>query len=305
MTAIGAFLTGLRRALTHWRVALPLYAANLAVASLSALALYGTLTSAFGPSEAPLAWLEGFDLTTAADMLREHGAGIGALLRQLPWLALLYILISTFFAGGVLTTLFSSQERFSVGGFLHGCAEHAGRFYRLLAVMAIVGTVAALGAAAVCVLLYEGVAGDASSEWTVLWALGLCAGVCGVVMATLVSVSDYARILIVTRRALGVRESLRGSVRFITGHALPVAALILFNALVIVALSALYLALEEAIPGGAVVLWVGAQQAFIGSRIWVRIAGCASQLVLLGARYEETSRGGTTDGLMEAYRARV
>ena len=304
MTALGAFLVGLRRSCSHWRIVVPLYAANLIVAALSAIALYGALRSAFELSEAPRAFLEGFDLTTLADMLREHGEGVGSLLGQLPWIIVLYLLVSTFFAGGVLSTL-SQRERPTMSAFLHGCAAHAGRFYRLLAAMAIISVLAAVATMVICALLYDAIAGDATSEWGLFWALGLCAGVCAVVAALLVSVSDYARILIVTRGVTRIRESLWGSVRFITSHPLPVAALIVLYSLTFILLTVLYTMLEDAIPGGAVAVWVVAQQLFIASRIWVRVAGCASQLALFGSRWEEAPREEPREDPLAIYRARI
>ena len=119
MTATAAFLAGLRRARVHWRLVVPLYAANLLVAALCAVAVHGVVSSAFGSSQAPQAFLEGFDLTTTADMLREQGEGTGAVLTQLPWMLLLSIFLSTFLAGGVLSTI-SAGGTFSARVFLHG-----------------------------------------------------------------------------------------------------------------------------------------------------------------------------------------
>jgi hypothetical protein len=208
-----ALARGVRRTISSRGILLPLYLSNVVFSVALALMFFHTLSSAFGDSRASLALLAGFDSTIVGDLRRMYPSAFPAYLRIVGIGSLLYILLNTFLAGGVISGLQASVLP-SGRSFLRSCATFFGRFLRLFL---LTGSIAVLVTTLFLVpggLLISSLYRVATTETTLLLG-GAAVGV--VVVASvllLVMVADYAKIGIVLHDTRSVIGAVRTSLRF-------------------------------------------------------------------------------------------
>lgn len=112
-----------------------LYALTLALGLLVALPFYTTLLAEDQNSRAFLTLLDGFNYTVYSDFMHRSERVISPLLRVSRWLGVLYILLSLFFAGGILYTFSQPVGRFRTSNFWSVCGAYFSRFARLFGVV--------------------------------------------------------------------------------------------------------------------------------------------------------------------------
>lgn len=114
-----------------------LYGFTLAMGLLVALPMYATLTSEDGNSLAPLQLLPGFDYTVYSDFMAQSRKAISPLLSVGRWMGLAYLLLSAFFAGGILYRFAQPGATFRMVDFWRAASTYFGRYMRLLGVSAL------------------------------------------------------------------------------------------------------------------------------------------------------------------------
>lgn len=132
-------MTALRTAFRQTLRSLPLvwfiYGVTLVLGLLAALPMYATLRAEDQDSRAFLNLLDGFDYTVYSDFMHRSERAIGPLLSVGRWLGLLYVVLSLFFAAGILYQFTQGERgRFHVGTFLGVCSHYVSRFLRLAGV---------------------------------------------------------------------------------------------------------------------------------------------------------------------------
>ena len=135
----GAYTQGIRIAWEYKKVVFLLYGINLFVAYLILMPFSSMLEKALDNTTAALQLLEAFDITIFSTIISEYGKGsnlVGLILSY----GFIYLLLNTFFAGGILHLLKENIE-FSIKEFLTGCVIYFKRFIKLLllSVLFIVG----------------------------------------------------------------------------------------------------------------------------------------------------------------------
>ncbi|GAB2514765.1 hypothetical protein GCM10027085_00690 [Spirosoma aerophilum] len=111
-----------------------IYGVTLALGLVVALPFYNTLKAEDQDSMAFLNLLNGFDYTIFSDFMHRSAQTLSPLLSVGRWLGLLYMVLSVFFAGGILLRFSQPHNYFSNGLFWQGCAHYMGRFMRLFGV---------------------------------------------------------------------------------------------------------------------------------------------------------------------------
>lgn len=97
------------------------YLSHLVLALLLIIPFYRLFVSVSGNSLLPNQLINDFDATSFGEFLRQGGKSFGFYLKGLlPWL-LLFLLLSTFFQGGILFWISNPRGRFSSRGFLDNC----------------------------------------------------------------------------------------------------------------------------------------------------------------------------------------
>jgi len=286
MTFMKALVTGVRRANSSVRLVLLLYAINLLIAAPIALGLRATLAAAFGGSTGPESLIQGFDFTVFQDFMNRHGDELRPLFRQLIGFAFVSMLLSTFLAGGMLSSLREPGGRFRAETFFRDCGKYFARFFRLFLIFGVLLTLLTLVLSVGLGAVFTQMADNADSEVTAFAAL-IGVGLAFVLpIMLLMMAADYAKIITVTNDARSIAGATRDAFRFILKNffsavGLQVALLVLLFLLV-----AAYWAIEGSIgmtsPLSIAVVFL-IQQLFMILRMWNRVTFFSGEMIL----YEE------------------
>jgi|CXWL01.1.fsa_nt_gi hypothetical protein len=274
---------GLRRAWAVKRLALPLWLANLLVALAVAIPFIASLGDALG--QLPLADEAAGELRLGVltDFLELRPEFFGPFLLAAACAAALALFLSAAVSGGTLEVLLGVPDAPLLTRFGRGAGRYFGRFLRLGALAGLLALVAAaLGAA--LVIFASGSPEDSAWEPARLVSrLGAAAAAFLLALPMLLAF-DVARIDVVRndgrkmRRVLwaALRQVLRRPWRWIGQWAL-------FVALAGVSLVAFWLvrALLPSSGGPALLVVFLAQQAFVLTRAWLRVARFGAQAALL------------------------
>ncbi len=282
---IPALARGIRR-MASMRSILPLLLlCNLALSISVALMFHHTLSSAFGDSRASLALLTGYDSTIVTDLRRMHPAALPNFLQIVGVASLFYVILNTFFAGGVISALRSSV-RPSVREFLVLCARYFRRFFRLFL---LTGSIALILTTVLLVLggvLMSELYRVATSETVLFLGAGAVGAVILAMILLLVMIADYAKIGIVTRDSNSSTRALIMSLRFIRrnlGPTLGLQTLLLSMTLFLATLHTLFWTSQQSDSTPILIAVFLLQQLFILIRIAVRVSTFGAESALFEA----------------------
>lgn len=131
MTFLSAILTGISsppKAIRLWGF---LYLILLLLALLLALPIDNLLSMVFGRSLDLNRHLGEFDYTVFADLMNNYGNSISMLLFHAKWIILIYLVISVFLSGGLVSHFFRDKNRFRFSDFVKDAGHFFWRFLRL------------------------------------------------------------------------------------------------------------------------------------------------------------------------------
>lgn len=323
MSGVSAFAAGLRAAARNWGLAVLLLAVNLGLAAMVAVPLAATMQEGLAKRDAAQNMLTGFDYSwwsawserqtgPAADFGPEI-LGAGFVFRnlelllggQLPArlfargpagtslqvdgvilaLGVLYLVVQTFLAGGLLGVLRTPSAGWTVRGLLHGSGFYFGRLSRLLVLTLLAdGVVFALHAP--LARFAEARAREAVSESTALvWLFGHHALLLVALLAVHLLAGYAKTIVVVEERSSAVLAMLSAAgfcVRNL-GRALLHFGLVLAAG---VALLALWTALDGRFPLSGYrtqLLWLLLAQGFVALRLLLRLVLLGGQVALYRA----------------------
>ena len=278
-----ATLRGTAVARHNPRLVVTLWLFNLALALAAGLPGWLTLSSVMGSLPAADALGEAFRFGVLADLSEiQPGlvSGFGRAALAAFGLGLVVALATT---GGTLEVLTSGDERSFAHRFGRGAGRFFLRFLRLGLITLVAAPLATGLAAAPLLVLSRQLRRESGSEWLAVsvWLLAFAAA--GAVLVFVLLVQDAARVLLVRDDESRVRRLLRPALATVLRHPLKWLSVWSWNAVLLLALFALYLALSSAVPPGRLfVVLVLLQQAFVLLR-------CALRVALLGAEIELVS----------------
>ena len=196
---MNALSASFRQTLGSLRLVGLLYGLTLALGLLAALPFYNTLKAEDQDSVAFLNLLNGFDYTVFSDFMHRSRRAISPLMSVGRWLGVLYVFLSVFVAGGILSRFaqpvgLRPVNPFHVGAFWTACSHYAGRFLRLFGVTLLFVLVGA-GIWLVAGSLVSVALSDTLTERGLFW-VGLVFFVLFMLTATfLLCIGDYAKVL--------------------------------------------------------------------------------------------------------------
>lgn len=283
MSVLRAFVTGIKRATTEFRMVLLLYVINLLAALGLALAFRSAMESGIGTSLARSELMEGISYPVLQEFLGQHMEEVSVVFRQMVWLTLLYMLVNTVLAGGILTTIRDKDVRFSLREFFTGCANYFFRFLRLFFLFGIVLIILASVSTIVLGALFDAFVTDGTSEVTWIIAFVIMMVLFLLPIMILVLVADYAKISAVLSNTHSMLKTAWRSTKFVFRHFFQVIGLQFLMLLVPIALFVIYLWLDLSIGMtsiGTIWLMLFLQQLFILSRVWSRVFFFSGELEL-------------------------
>lgn len=194
-----------------------LYGASLALGLLVALPLFSTLTAEDADSLAPLQMLPGFDYTVYSDFMAQNDKAVSPLLRVGRWVGVAYLLLSVFFAGGILYRFAQPGPSFRMVDFWRASSTYFGRYLRLLGVTVLFVFSAGLiwlviGALAIIALT------DTFTERG-LFGIGASAfGLFSIAVTFILCVGDYAKVIMFREDETGAFRAFGTASRFVWRH---------------------------------------------------------------------------------------
>lgn len=131
MTAISAYLNGLKWSIQNVKIWVWLYISNFVLAALVAVPLMSLLEEKLGHSFAVQRLMEGFDYTVFTDFINAYGTAIIPILSQSKLIIVLYFLLSIFLMGGILETSKNSTQKAHFQSFAVGSIKYFWRLFRM------------------------------------------------------------------------------------------------------------------------------------------------------------------------------
>ena len=191
--------TAFRQTLGSLRLVWLIYGVTLVLGLLTALPLYSTLKAEDQNSLAFMNLLDGFDYTVFSDFMHSSGRAISPLMSVGRWMGILYVFLSVFVAGGILSRFAQPMGSrpgvpFHIGQFLSVCSQYVGRFLRLFGVTLLFILVGA-GIWLVIGSLMSVMFSDSLSERGLFWIGLVFFGLFVLTATLLLCIGDYAKVL--------------------------------------------------------------------------------------------------------------
>ncbi len=281
-----AFGGGLGRTNSSFRMILLLYMLNFLLAVPIALSFHSAFTGAVGNSIAPATMLPDFDFTTFADFMNVHGRTVSALTGPVLWFAFLYMLLSTFLAGGILVQLQERGKPFSMQVFFSGCGLFWSRFFRLFLIFGIILLVAGSLLLSALSILYKALTEHALSETTPIIVAFLMAFFFLFFVMILLLIADYAKIILVRDNSTSMLKVTWNAWLFVFRNLRATLSLQLVLLMFPVLFIGAYFLAEGAMGASStagLVVVCAMQQLFVLLRLWTHVLFLACELNLVEA----------------------
>ncbi len=283
MGIVRAFSSGFRRAISERRMVLALFVINFLTAVPIAMAFRGVLKSGLGSSMGGSQLMGGLDFTVLGDFLRVHSEELSAVIYQVSWALILYVLVNTFLSGGVLAGLRGNSSNSPMSEFFLGCGRYFARFFRLFFLFGVVLVVLVPVLTFVLAMLSRVFIKDSTSEITdfVFGIIQLALFVVPIMI--LLMIADYAKIAVVVNEETTMRKTAWRSVKFVFAHFFRTFGLELLMLLVPIILFAIYCFADLTIgmtTDLTIIVMLIIQQLFLVSRAWSKVFFFAGEMSL-------------------------
>jgi hypothetical protein len=301
-------LKGFKKTGTFTRMIILLLVINLAFSLILAAPMYQSLKGSFSESIVGERMTDGFDYLWWEEY-RDDAQGLektftpsiigkGAILNNLEGLVqlrvfdlppvilifgLLYIILHTFLAGGILSVYRNGDIKFSLRGFFQGAGAFFFRFFLLMLLSWAFFLVIGQGLKGGFDSILNGMKDTAFSEVTPFY-LGLVFNAVILFLFLFIQmIFDYGRIRIVLEDSSNVLRSAAGAFGFVFRHLGSTLGLFYFMFLVQILFTLIYILVQGIIPESSfigIALAFLSQQIFIFGLIWIRCWLYSSQMEL-------------------------
>jgi hypothetical protein len=302
------FFKGFKNTGKSTRMIILLLVINFAFSLILAVPMYHSLKDSFGNSlvgermaeEFDYLWWEEFrdDAQGLEETFAPSIIGKGAILNNLEGLiqlrildlppvilifGLLYIILHTFLAGGILSFFRKGDSKFSSRDFFHGAGYHFFRFFFLMLLSWAFFLIIGQGVKGGLDSILNGIKDTAFSEVTPFY-LGLAfSAVVFFLFLFIQMVFDYGRIKIVLEDSPNVLASAASAFGFVFRHLGSTLGLFYLLFLVQIIFTLIYILIQGIIPESSflgVAMAFLFQQIFIFGLIWIRCWLYSSQMEL-------------------------
>lgn len=277
ISIFNTFKTGLEEAWQQKKMIAFLFLIYLVVALIMALPVIKLICQALDHSVAADRLLKAFDVKIFQTIFLDIGLDVN-LSGLLIGFAIIYILLQTFFAGGILKILIQGK-RFALRHFLFGCLDYFTRFLRLflLSLLFIIITFSIFGL--LSNLTYYFTQTVTTEFWPYL-LLYLRIFIVMVLLGIINMIFDYAKIIAVANDLHSMIDSMQKAFFFVIGHVYKASTLYILYLLSALAMLAVYWLLENLLDTSDIIgilLFILLSQTYTVSRIWIRLSFFAGQ----------------------------
>jgi hypothetical protein len=247
-----------------------LYAVGFVLAMLVARPFYVTFLNEANTSVALDKLIADFDFMIFIDFFHQSQKAFRPFVPLVFVLGLVYLLLNTFFAGGVLDT--TEREKFTIPRFFVASAQHFGRFAMLL-VFLFIFLMGLVSLAGMFFFIFAAIAEGGSEKEYILWMIPPVIILVYFVSFVLV-LGDYARVMLFKSQSLTAYKAFWKSFSYIFKRPATIALFWVIIVLVII-LSLVYLGVDSLIgmhSGFTIFVMFLVQQAFVFARTFLKIA---------------------------------
>jgi hypothetical protein len=266
------------------RLVATLWLFNLALAFAGALPGWMTLSSLMGSLPAADALGAAFHFGVLSDLSELQPGLVSGFGRAALAALALGLVVALATTGGTLEVLTSGDERSFAHRFGRGAGRFFLRFLRLGLITLVTAPIVTGLSAAPLLALSRQLRRESGSEWLAVSMWLLAVAVAGLVLLFVLLVQDAARVLLVRDDERRVRRVLRPALATVLRHPLKWLSVWSWNAVLLLVLFAVYLALSNAVPPAKLlVVLVLLQQAFVLLRCGLRVALLGAEVELVAA----------------------
>ncbi len=279
-----AFGRGMARVWLHKRLLVWLYLLNLLFAAVLVFP-FRRLVEVVARTDLADDFVRGFDLGSFGDLWIQYCSQFESLAYSAVGLAGVYLLFSVFLSGGIVATL-SQTRRVSLRRFCTNAGRYFWRYLRLFMVLAVVVGTLAVGYRysiwRLVTLLEDNATTDRAAT---LWR-GAGVLVAVVLFSAVMMAFDYAKVRTVIEGRGGMIAATARAFGFSLRRLFRTMLLFWLNVLIVIAMFAAYVVVEDRFSNATTESMLGlfaVQQAFILSRIWMKLSFFSSQLAFYQA----------------------
>jgi hypothetical protein len=272
---------GLGTAARRPRLALMLWAWNLAIAAIVTAPVWRWWTDALSNAPAADGLLDGLDLAILAELTRYDRTSVWSLVRSSLGAGILAALLTNaLVVGGILEVLLTDDSRSFMHRFFRGAGHFFWRFLRMLVMSVVAGLIALIAAGAAVGLIVRPLA---ESTWEPGWVLAafIQLVILGLVVLWFYLALDYARIRVALDDSRRTLRAWLGSLGFVCRRFFGTYAITTVIALLLLVLAGLYLGYCGVIPAktrATILLMLLVQQAFMIVRSGLRVAHLGAEV---------------------------
>lgn len=263
----------LRQTIGSIRLLWLIYGITLVLGLLAALPFYNTLTVEDQNSLAFMNLLNGFDYTIYSDFMHRSQRAISPLISVGRWLGLVYLVLSIFFAGGILLCFSQPNTRFNGGLFWQGCSHYFGRFLRLFLVtllFVVIGGGLWLVAGSLVGIAFN----DTLTERGQFWIGAAFFALFSLTATLILCIGDYAKVLMFQEDEHNAFRAFGQAGQLVLRNLAQTYGLYLFLILIGTGLFGVYFILDEAILMSSwltILVMFLIQQSMIFARVGLKV----------------------------------
>jgi hypothetical protein len=281
MTAISAYLNGLKWSIQNIKIWIWLYLCNFLLAALAAIPLMSLLEEKLGYSFAAQQLMEGFDYTVYTDFMREYGAAVLPILSQSTLLIIFYVFLSVFLMGGILETCKNVPQKAHFQSFAVGSIKYFWKlFFITLCFLVIHGLVFFLFFNLFMSLIHGGDLKQLDSELVIYWRGGIVLGIYLFFAGIILTIHDFAKIYLVEHNPKWIFTAIKNGIQLVFKNFRATFCLSILNWLIFGLLSFIYLQLRgddlNSTVGGLWFIFI-LGQVFILIKMGLKILNLASK----------------------------
>lgn len=247
-----------------------LYAVGFVLAMLVARPFYVTFLNEANTSVALDKLVADFDFMIFTDFFHQSQKAFQPFLPLIFTLGIVYLLLNTFFAGGILVT--TEQEKFNFPRFFEASAHHFGRFAMLL-VFLFIFLMVLVSLAGMFFFIFAAIAEGGSEKDYILWMIPPVL-ILVYFVGFVVIMGDYGRVMLFKSKSLSPYSAFWKAFSYIFKRPTAIALFWLIIVLGII-LSVVYLGIDSLIgmhSGLTIFIMFLVQQGFVFARTFLKIS---------------------------------
>ena len=195
MKSLKSYLNGFKAAINTKKLVTLLYSTTLLLTLVIAIPFGKTIENKAGYSGAIHNLLYNYDYTIYSDFMNQYSDAIQPFISTAVWIAVLYLIFTVFFTGGILKILKMNEASYFLSSFWKACAQYFSRFFRLAVYMIILHVILAIIVFLLLSMILDSAYNTVQSEASLFYIALAGVIIYLIFFIYLLAVTDYAKIM--------------------------------------------------------------------------------------------------------------